>query len=279
MENSGIELTVNGDIIRTRNFSWNAGFVFAYNKNKILNNKIGDQSAYISRVTGITKFVEGYPREALWAYNWAGLDAKGNPMVYTANGDKTRLMRSLKAEDILFAGTTQPKYNGSVRTGFRYKSLQLDFLFTYNYGHVFRVEYPTMNPWDDQTMNKLVGNRWMKEGDEAITDIPCLPNQPTMDEDDWAAYDGRDNLARYSSNSVRKGGMFRFREILLNYDLPKSIIKNTPIKRLAITAQLDNIALWTQNKEGYDPEAVDPVSGSFSLRTPISFTAGIKVDF
>lgn len=279
MRNNGFELTVNGDIIRTRDFSWNAGLVLAYNKNKILNNKISDASAFISRVSGTTEFVEGYPREALWAYNWGGLDAKGNPTVYKANGEKTRIANDLLPEDLLFAGTTQPKYTGSIRTGFRYKSLQLNLLFTYNYGHVFRVEYPTMNPWDDKTMNQLVSNRWMKEGDELITDIPSLPIQENMDEDDWEAYSYRAYLAEYSSNTVRKGGMFRFREILLNYDIPKSIIKNTPLKRLSVTAQLNNIALWTQNKEGYDPEAVNPVSGKFSLRNPLSFTAGIKVDF
>lgn len=279
MRNNGFELTVNGDIVRTRDFTWNAGVVFSYNKNKILNNKINDSSAYINRVTGTTEFVEGYAREALWSYNWAGLDANGNPTVYKANGEKTRLYDTLESEDLMYSGTTQPKYTGSVRTGFRYKSLQLDFLFTYNYGHVFRVEYPTMNPWDDKTMNKLVANRWMKEGDENVTDIPSLPDMMTMDPDDWEAYVGRAYLARYSSNSIRKGGMFRFREILLNYDLPKSLIKNTPLKRLAITAQLNNVALWTQNKEGYDPEAVSPISGSFGLRNPLSFTAGIKVDF
>lgn len=279
MRNDGYELTVNGDIIRTRDFTWNAGFVFSYNRNKILNNKISDTSAYYNRVSGLTEFVEGYPREALWAYNWGGLDSKGNPTAYMANGEKTRIASDLEAEDLLFAGTRQPKYDGSVRTDFRYKSLQLDFLFTYNYGHVFRVEYPAMNPWDDANMNKLVANRWMKEGDELFTDIPSLPDQMTMDEDDWNAYNDRPYLAMYSSNSIRKGGMFRFREILLNYDLPKSILKNTPLKRLAITAQLNNIALWTQNKEGYDPEAVNALTGSFSLRNPLSFTAGIKVDF
>ncbi len=279
MRNYGFELTVNGDIIRTRDFTWNAGFVLSYNKNKILNNKIAEGAAYYDRVSGTTKFVENYPREALWAYNWGGLDSKGNPLALTANGDKTRIVRDLTADDLLCVGTTQPKYNGSIRTGFRYKSLQLDFLFTYNYGHVFRTEYPTMNPWDDKTMNKLVANRWMKKGDELFTDIPSLPDQPTMDEDDWAAYEYRAYLARYSSNSIRKAGMFRFREILLNYDLPKSLLKKTPLKRLSITAQLNNIALWTQNKEGYDPESIDPINGTFSLTSPLSFTAGIKVDF
>lgn len=279
MRNAGVELTLSGDIVRYRNFSWNANLVFSYNKNKILNNKIADAAAYANRVTGLTKFVEGYSREALWAYNWGGLDAQGNPTALMANGNKTRIRRDLSAEDLLCVGTTQPIYNGSIRTGFRYKSLQLDFLFVYNYGHVFRVEYPTMNPWDDQTMNKLVVNRWRKPGDEAVTDIPALQTMDKMTNEDWAAHDSRMALARYSSNSIRKAGSMRLREILLNYEMPMSILKHTPIKRLSLTAQVNNVALWTQNKEGYDPEAVNPISGSFSLTTPISFTAGVKLDF
>lgn len=279
MKNTGFELTVNGDIVSTQDFSWNAGLVLSYNKNKILNNKIADGAAYANRVSGTTKFVEGYSRDALWAYNWGGLDEKGNPTVLMANGNKTKIRRDLNAEDLLCVGTTQPLYNGSIRTGFRYKSIQLNFLFTYNYGHVFRVEYPSMNPWDDKTMNKLVANRWRKPGDEAKTDIPSLMTMDDMTNDDWAAYDSRMFLARYSSNSIRKAGSMRLREILLNYDLPMSVLKNTPIKRLSLTAQLNNVALWTQNKEGYDPEAVNPVTGTFGLTNPMSFTAGVKLDF
>lgn len=279
MKNGGFELTVNGDIIRTRDFTWNAGVVLSYNKNKILNNKIADGAAYANRVSGTTKFVEGYSREALWAYNWGGLDATGSPTVLMANGERTKIRRDLKADDLLCVGTTQPLYNGSIRTGLRYRSLQLDLLFTYNYGHVFRVEYPTMNPWEDQTMNKLVANRWRKAGDEALTDIPSLLTMDNMTNDDWAAYDSRMFLARYSSNSIRKAGSMRLREILLNYDFPMSVLKHTSIKRLSLTAQLNNVALWAQNKEGDDPEAVNPVSGSFGLTNPISFTAGVKIDF
>lgn len=90
---------------------------------------------------------------------------------------------------------------------------------------------------------------------------------------------GASELAQYSSNSIRKGDMIRLREILLNYELPKKWLHNSPVKRLSITAQLNNVWLWTANKEGYDPEAVSPVSGTFSLTDPIAFTCGVKFDF
>ena len=276
MKNYGFEMQLNADLVRTPDFTWNMGFVFGYNKNKITRNNLRETMAYLDRVTGTTQFVEGYAREALWSYRWAGLDSEGNPQVYKADGTKTKYVEELTADDLEYSGTYQPKYSGSLSTGFRWKNLQANFLFTYNYGHVFRVEYPSMNPYNTSPdMSELVADRWREPGDEAYTDIPCIPNGQTELFD--AQY--RDYAARYSSNSIRSGNMVRLREILLNYELPSSLLKRTPLKRLSLTAQFNNIWLWTANHEGYDPEAVDPVSGSFSLPNPFSFTAGIKIDF
>lgn len=276
LTNQGFEMQLNADIIRTLDFTWNLGFVFGYNKNKVTNNNLRETTAYLNRVTGTTQFVEGYAREAIWSYRWAGLDNEGNPQVYKADGTKTKYVEELTADDLEYSGTYQPKYSGSVSTGFRWKNLQANFLFTYNYGHVFRVEYPSMNPYSSSPdMSELVDKRWRQPGDEAYTDIPCIPNGQMELFD--AQY--RDYAARYSSNSIRSGNMVRLREILLNYEMPSSILKHTPLKRLSLTAQFNNIWLWTANHEGYDPEAVDPINGSFSLPNPFSFTAGIKIDF
>ena len=73
--------------------------------------------------------------------------------------------------------------------------------------------------------------------------------------------------------------MIRLREILLNYGLPKSLIGKTFMKSLSLTLQLNNVWLWTANREGYDPEAVDPLTGKLSLPQPFSWTAGVKIDF
>lgn len=275
MRNAGIEVQLNADLVRTRDFTWNVNWIFAYNKNKILNNKVSDEEAYLNRTTGTTKFVEGYARESIWSFNWAGLDDKGNPQAFDAKGNKTRDISNFSAEDLVWSGTSQPVCNGSFSTGIRYKSFQINTLFTYNFGHVFRVEYPDMNAWSSTpATNKLIADRWRKPGDELITDIPSIT---TMQ--DYYAYFYREYITQKSSNSIRDGGMVRLREILLSYEMPTSLIARTPIRRLALTLQANNLWLWTKNKEGYDPEAVSPVSGKFSLRTPVSFTAGVKIDF
>uniref|UniRef100_UPI00242F127E SusC/RagA family TonB-linked outer membrane protein n=1 Tax=Bacteroides acidifaciens TaxID=85831 RepID=UPI00242F127E len=276
MTNKGFELQLGVDVLKLRNFNWNVNWIFAHNSNKITNNNINESSPHLNRVTGLTEFVEGYAREAIWSYRWAGLDSNGEPMVYDKDGNKTYDIATLDADDLEYSGTYQPKYNGSFSTSFQYKNLQASFLFTYNFGHVFRAEYPSMDAYaTSPSLTDKIADRWREPGDEDKTDIACLP---TM-EANWANTQYRSYAVMYSSNSIRNGNMIRLREILLNYEFPQNWLKRTPLRRLSLTAQFNNIWLWAKNKEGYDPEAVNPKTGAMSFSQPFSFTAGIKVDF
>ena len=165
------------------------------------------------------------------------------------------------------------KYRYTLRKPFKYKNILLSFAFVYNFGHVFRIAYPTMNPLEgDADLSAFVAKRWQKPGDENETDIPATLT--------WESYDGvRQHLASYSSNSVRKGDFIRLREITLNYELPSQLIKKTPFSRVSLTAQANTVWMWTKNKEGFDPEAVDPIHGTLGLSEAPSFTFGLRVEF
>lgn len=276
MRNHGLEIELGGDIIKHKDWNWNLHWVFSYNRNKITKNKANDGEVNLTRVTGLTNFVEGYPREAVWSYRWAGLDENGEPRIYKKDGTIVYGPEEITAEDIEYSGTYQPKYNGSLTSSLRWKGLTLNLLFVYNFGHVFRAEYPGMSPYESSpALSDKIAQRWQKSGDENYTDIPCLPTMENL----WAHTNYREYVCKYSSNSIRKGGMVRLREILLNYEVPRTFLRGSFIKRLAVTCQLNNVWLWTANKEGYDPEAVNPLTGTLSLPQTFSFTAGVKLDF
>lgn len=272
MINRGFEFTLAADIIRSKDFGWNVNWNFSYNYNKITKNNIQTSALSIGLPSGSTKFIEGVAREALWSYRWAGLDEAGEPMVYDKNNNKVYDVMEFDKDDLEYSGTYQPKYNGSLTTGFRYKNLQASLMFTYNFGHVFRTEYPTAG---SSSYNKKIAKRWKSLGDEQKTDIAKIQETKDVGEHTWY----RDNIVKYSSNSILKGDMIRLREIMLNYEVPTSILKNTPLKRLSLTAQFNNVCFWAANKEGIDPESINPLRGDLSLRQPFSFTAGLKVDF
>ena len=269
MRNTGFEMQLNAEALRLKDFNWHVNFVFGYNKNKITKNNIADGNPGYNRTHGIIKFTEGYAREALWSYRWAGLDENGNPQTYDAEGNKTR---TPVAESIECNGTYRPKYSGSLSTDFKYKNLTLMFSFIYNFGHVFRIAYPTMNPLDNNDLSAFVAKRWMQPGDEDKTDIPATLT--------WNYYDGyRERLATHSSNSVRKGDFIRLREITLNYELPQLLVKKSPFSRVSLTAQANTVWMWTKNKEGFDPEVVEPIHGTLGLSEAPSFTFGLRVEF
>jgi hypothetical protein len=201
------------------------------------------------------------------------LDEKGNPLTYDEKGEKTLnpVLESLEDN-----GTYQPKFNGSFTTGVSYAGFTVNLMFTYNFGHVFRMDYPSMNPYESNpSTSNLIAKRWKNPGDEKNPDV--LPAIWAVDWENMIEY--RDCMAQYSSNSVRNGGFVRLREILLNYDFPTRLIKKTPFKKASVTVQANNVALWTVNKEGIDPESVDPITGRLSLTNPLTFTFGIKLDF
>ena len=269
MRNTGFEMQLNAEVLRIKDFHWFVNFVFGYNKNKITKNNISDGNPDYNRTHGVVEFVEGYAREALWSYRWGGLDENGNPLTFDADGNKTR---TPTAESIECNGTYRPKYSGSLSTDFKYKNVTLMFSFIYNFGHVFRIAYPSMNPMENTGLSAFVAKRWMKPGDENKTDIPATLT--------WNYYDGdREKLASYSSNSVRKGDFIRLREITLNYELPQRLVKKSPFARVSLTAQANTVWMWTKNKEGFDPEVVDPIHGTLGLSEAPSFTFGLRVEF
>lgn len=268
MINKGVELSLSGDIFRANNFTWDFSWIYAYNTNVVENNKINDASPAINRVTGTTKFVEGYPREALWSYRPAPFDEFGNPLLY---GKDDEIVKKATLESLISTGVYQPKHNGSLTTGFRYKTFSLNFMFVYNFGHQYRMEYPDVNPMNGTgSLNRLIAERWSPQNTN--TQIPAMITWEHF-------YDGRDYAAKYNTYSVRDADFIRLREVLFNYELPQSLLPKTPFKRVSLTLQANTLWLWAANKEGLDPEAIEPIKGGFSLREPRSLTFGLKFDF
>ena len=267
MTNNGIEVTLRADVVKTNDFTWTSSLIFSYNKNEITENRISDGSPEINRVLGYNTALKEYTRESLWSYKWAGLDDKGNPQTYDAAGNKTLVPVFASLE---YNGTTVPRFNGSFSNNFRYKNMQLMFFFVYNLGHKLRIDYPTMDPWVFSN-NKLIADRWKKAGDEKFTDIPAIGDINTF-------YQERDRVAKYSSNSVIDGSFVRLREVLFSYQLAEKLCQKTFMKKVNLTVQAHNLFLLTKNKRGIDPEAHDPISGSYSLPEPRSITFGVSVD-
>ncbi len=270
LSNKGVELGIQANILQNRPFEWSSQLNFAYNKSKVISNKITDTNPRLNRPKDVVPFLEGYERESLWSYRWAGLDEKGRPQTYGADGEKVLVPVE---ESLELNGTTRPRYSGSFNNILRYKGFNLSIFTVFNFGQVARMEMPDMYGyvWDSSYNNKIA-KRWRQPGDEHKTDIPAIP---VMD-DFYELADDYTRLATLSSNSVFDASFLRVREIQLGYTLSDSqFLKSLPFKSVRAVLQVNNVFLWKANKSGLDPEAV--VNRMYYLPEPMVYTFGLNL--
>ena len=88
MMNRGVEIAIDGDVIRTKDFTWNLSANVSYNKNKLLELYNGVEE-YVNSTTGL-KYVVGHPVHEYFMNRYAGVNpANGDALWYTADGELT----------------------------------------------------------------------------------------------------------------------------------------------------------------------------------------------
>ncbi len=288
LENKGIEVSLRAIPLSLSGFQWRTSINAAYN-----NNKITKLSTSLTNATGnaiITNnsyggFFEGYAAYAIFAYKYAGLDEVGDPQIMLADGSITKALNAAKPEDMVFTGTYQPKWSGGITNGFSYKGWNLNVNIIGNLGHVMRRDVNTkyngnrLNPGGGSISsgNEHVdfANRWKKQGDELITDIPRWIGNVNV-----STTQRYINYYIYADRNVVDASFLKFRDITLSYSLPKSALLRSRLAAVSIQAQVGNIMLWKANKFDIDPEFITPLTGvrtqlvgqhTFSIGTNISF--------
>jgi TonB-linked SusC/RagA family outer membrane protein len=265
MINNGVELGIKAGVIATTNFSWNSNFNLAYNKNKVTSNKITDSSPTINRPNNVVPFLEGYARESVWSYKWAGLDDAGRPQVFDGEGNKVYVP---EVGSLIYSGTARPKVSGGWTNTVRYKGFEAMAFLVFNYGHVIRREMPNMYGFDwSGAYNNQIAQRWRKPGDELTTDIPAIPVIANLS-------DNYSRAATLSSNSIADASFVRLREIQLGYNFKPAFLKGTPFRSVRLVAQMNNVYIFRKNKYGIDPEAM--IGSTYSLPEPLTTTIGLN---
>lgn len=136
MRNTGIELALNIDAIRTQDFSWNTSVTLAHNKNEItrLSNEeyttsrvmVGD--AWVRGGSGRTTHVveEGYPVGQFYGPKFIKIDGDGKYVFKNKDGKE---VNGVTAEDYTYIGSAQPDLTFGWNNQFNYKAWDLSFFF------------------------------------------------------------------------------------------------------------------------------------------------------
>ena len=257
MQNNGVEFSVNADIIKKQDFVWNSVFNFSYNKNKVKTYNV--TRMYTSQWASMAPILaEGYPADAMFGFKYAGLNDKGEALGYSANGEKDRLA-NLTTDDIIYLGTVRPKYDLSFTNAFKYKNIQLSFMFIAKLGHQYRKDgFYGMN-----YQNRHVADRWQKPGDEATKKYPQLRSGST---EHW--------YFPYTDFLTGNASYMKLRDVTLAYTFPKHWLSSVGVNNVRAYFQARNI--WTVTAKGtdIDPETAQVnMTGAYNNFTEQGFTS------
>ncbi|WP_341840601.1 SusC/RagA family TonB-linked outer membrane protein [Chitinophaga caseinilytica] len=237
--NQGIEVSLESDVLKRKDFVWNAQVIFAYNKNTVKEYNVN--YIYPSSLTNGAIRKEGDPLDALYAYRYAGLDNNGVAQFYDAEGKLTG-GGNAKVGDLVYAGTLRPPYVMSMTNTLSYRQFDLSFMIIARTGNVLRKDSFSGSNY----INKHVAERWRKPGDEAHTIYPKLTSW-NMDMFYFP----------YSDVLVESANFLKLRDVTLSYTLPKQILKRAGIKDSKLYFQSRNLVMITANSDRRDPEISD----------------------
>lgn len=136
MRNTGVELALNINAIKKRNFNWTTSITLAHNKNRVtsLSNNVytttrilvGD--AWVRGGSDRTTHVieEGYPVGQFYGPQFVRISDDGQYVFLNRNGEE---VNSVSAEDYTYIGSAQPDLTFGWNNQFGYKSWDLSFFF------------------------------------------------------------------------------------------------------------------------------------------------------
>ncbi|TRX63325.1 TonB-dependent receptor [Carboxylicivirga sp. M1479] len=256
MRNRGVELLVNYDIIRNRNFTWSVNGNISYNDNEILD--LGQVDEFES---GTSIVREGLPLNSHYIPEWAGVNpATGDPMYYAEDGSVTSDFN--KAAWVAKFGTSEAPINGGFGSALKYKGFDLSASFTYAYGYS-RLNnesfFQENHNFAQYNMSRKMLDIWQKPGD--ITEIQRLGTERQI-----------------TSKDIEDSSFLRLRNVQLAYRVPTELLKHSGfIQSIRVYGQAQNLLTWT-SWSGFDPEDSNNIA-TYEYPAARTYSIGVDVAF
>lgn len=241
--NRGIDLSLNGILVKNKDFTWSQTLTLSYNYNKVT--KVNSGILTMSSITQNDPIL-GQPVDYVFAYRTAPLNSEGKLQIINKKGEvgNYSLANNFNKEDYLFVGRRTPKFFGGLTNCFSYKHFMLDIIMTYKFGNKFLM--PSLcSEYLPNRFYKTKDLRWRKPGDETSTIVP----RATYGKQNGTYM----NVLDHADWMVKDAGVVRLKNLALSYDF-SWLLKTHFISSLSTKLSMENLAWWAVNKEGIDPD-------------------------
>lgn len=277
MYNSGIELSLTGNMVTARDFKWAVTLQASTFKNEIT-------SLPDPFVSGSKRWAEGRSRYDFWILHTAGVDpATGDQLFYMyefddATGETIPVLEEngthattndWEATERAYTGASAiPDILGSVSNSLYYKGFSLDFLITYGIGgDILDNGYSAMmhSGTYGRSLHPDILNAWRQPGD--ITDVPRMEN-------------GNPDLVRtQSTRFLTDASFWALRNVNVGYTFDNNISEKIGVENLRLSVTGENLYLRSK-RDGLDPQynlAGTPSGDDFNPARFITF--GLNANF
>lgn len=262
MRNTGIEIAVGGDIIRTKDLIWSVEANIGHNSNKLkdLYRQKTEDGTYVVKPVIISdgtsiagtaqRILEiGEPIDTYYLKEWAGVNVDtGAPMWYKDVKDASgnvigRETTSSYAQAGYYkCGNAAPKFFGGFNTSLVWKNFDFSAVFGYSIGgkiyNYSRQEYDADGTYSDRNQMRLKDgwSRWQKAGDVATHPV--------------AKYNNQDKGNSASSRYLEDSDFLKLRSITLGYNFS---LEQYGISQARVFFNGENLLTFTKYS-GVDPE-------------------------
>lgn len=281
MQNTGIELSVTGNLIRREHFNWNLTFNITTLKNEIL--KMPVETPEI--VSSPYRRAVGHSMNDYYTRRFYGVDPDNGRVLYLgvteydAENDDIKLIdngngrvdtvtynHNLAKQDWIGKSALAKAY-GSLASNFSYRNFGLGFVLMYSVGGWANDGqyggFMSSGPSNGANLHRDLLNGWRQPGDQ--TDIPRMDlNQTSF-------------FGATSTRFLTRADYLSISSVNLSYRLPADLVSRAHIKGARVFVSGENLAFFTHRKGMNTVSNFNGVSGTNSYSPARVFNVGINL--
>lgn len=282
IRNSGVELSLQGSVIRTKNFDWSLQFNISHNKDEIL--KLPESKT--TENGGFTEnsmwYKEGGPLYNQFRPEYAGVNEKGEATYWvdaklgegvTNRPGKNRDFTTTNPNNATKyeQGSSLPDAFGGFGTSLSAYGFDLSVSFDYQLGgQIYDSQYSGL-------MSNIAdaggaGSAIHKDVLKAWSPNNVSSNIPRMQY-------GDQYTAAASNRWLTSASYLNFQSFTVGYTLPKKVLTSLGLSKLRVYATGENLCFWSARK-GLDPRYSYSSSESINVYSPVrTIMGGIQLTF
>lgn len=236
MTNSGLELAVRGDVVKAKDFTFNAGVNFSFQKNT-LNSLSGTykgqelttsehivianiNAAGLTQNTGVTYLIEGQPIGVFYLPHFLGFTEDGQYILEDLDGDGN--VDTGDSGDRQICGQAIPKCYMGADLNFKYKNWDLTMQFNGAFGHkIYNGTSMTYSNYNNFPTYNLLADAGKHNDGKGIRDIQIS--------DYW----------------LEKGDYVNFEYITLGYNFTKKQLRSKYLENIRVALACNNVCTLT----------------------------------